>query len=112
MAHGGDAEQPRLFGASPESSGSVARTISIARMVSHPGPDLRAEHLALRGEAFARGNLGLRLKASTGQVFRILATETRPGIKGRHPPPPMGEVWRSLHQPRAASNIRSWLRTA
>ena len=89
---GGGVEHSQFFGTSAESSGSVARTISSARMVSHPEPDLRAEDLALRDEAFAQGNLDLRLKASTGQVSRILATEARPGIKGRRLPPPTGEV--------------------
>jgi len=57
-----------------------------------PAPDLdqRAEHLTLSSEAFARENLGLRLKVSTGQVFRISATETRSGIKERHGLPSRG----------------------
>ena len=48
--------------------------------------------MALSGEVLAREDLGLRLKASTERVFRILATETRSGIKGRHCPASMGEV--------------------
>ena len=81
-SRGSGGEHPRLFRKESESSGSVAREISIARVVSHPEQDLRAEHLALRGEAFAQGNLGLRLKASTGQVWRIVATNALPGIQG------------------------------
>jgi len=102
---GSGAEHPRLSRTSPEFAGSVARTIAVARLVWPPELDLRAEHLALSGEALARENLRLRLKASTGQVFRILATEARSEIKGRHRPASMGEVWTSLHQPKVASNI-------
>ena len=103
---------PSFFGTRAESSGSVARATSHSLLLSYSDLDLRAGELALSSEALARENLGLRLKASTGQVFRIVATETRSGIKERHALPSRDEVWRSLHQHRAASSIRSWLCTA
>jgi len=81
-ARGSGAEQLQLFGASSGSCGPVARTILIARMVSHPEQDIRAQHLALSDEAFAQGDLGRRLKASTGQVWRIVATNAYLGSKG------------------------------
>lgn len=79
---GSGAEHPQFFGANTESPGSVARTISIMCVVSHPELDLLAEGLAVSGETFARENLELRLNASTGQAWRILTTNAPPGIQG------------------------------
>jgi len=98
---------PSFSRTSPEFAGSVARTIAVARLVWPPELDLLAEGLAVSGETFARHNLRLRLKASTGQAFRISATEARSKIKGQRRPASMREVRTSLHQPKVASNIQS-----
>ena len=74
-SRGGGVEHSQFFGTSAESSGSVARTIAVARRVSHPELDLLDEGLAVSGETFARRNSGLRLKESTEQFFRIMAKE-------------------------------------
>ena len=104
-ARGSGVEHPWLFGTNSESSGSVARTISIARLVWPPELDLLAEGLAVSGETFARRNSGLDLRAFVAQVFRVMATETPLGLHGSHCPPLMGEVSRSLDRPKAAKSI-------
>jgi len=96
---------PSFSGTSPKSTGSVARTIAVARLVWPPELDLLAEGLAVSGETFARRNSGLDLRAFVAQVFRVMATETPLGLHGSHCPPLMGEVSRSLDRPKAAKSI-------